>query len=148
MLLLDYSLFSDVSIGEVQHRGEQRLSDGGSPGGFQLIHMIAVGVVAFMVGSFASVGICLFCQRRHRAKGQLRLKHLEKRENKPSSTMYNLGNSHSNVSLGLNNSKPNFYDTSSLKKDHKYMTVKEAAMKRNSLLRTSSMRTNLSLNDL
>ena len=119
---------------------------------FQIFHLVIVGLIGFILGGVVCVGIFLYCQRwrkaaRHDKYSQY---HEEKygtagkNDVKP-----NLYMSPSQVS-GISQSEPlnNKYNYSSgslgrTTKDPSKMTVKEATLKRNSL-----MRTNLSLNDL
>ncbi|CAH1774348.1 unnamed protein product [Owenia fusiformis] len=126
----------------------------GEKTGFELLHVIIVGVIAFILGAVIAIGIFLFCQRRRQQKYNIQqdsLKHLEKNKSHlymmPSDSGVNLNNSSNmNIYTNLNQMNMNSINMNgTLTKGDKMsqMTVKEATIKRNSL-----MRTNLSINDL
>ena len=107
---------------------------------FELVHLIVVGLIGFIIGGVVAIGIFIYCQRMRKQKFNITKATQNGRDSKPQLYMVP---SHSQISLTMNNTKPNFYSTGSLPKNDNKLTVKEATLKRNSL-----MRTNLSLNDL
>ncbi len=118
---------------------------------FQVFHLVIVGLIGFILGGVVCVGIFLYCQRWRKATQHDKYSQyhedkygtLGKNDVKPN--LYMSPSQVSGISQGgtLNN-KYN-YSSGSLgrTKDAGKLTVKEATLKRNSL-----MRTNLSLNDL
>lgn len=114
---------------------------------FYVYHLVIVGLIGFLLGGVVCVGVFLYCQRarqvaRHQKYADDKYSTLSKKD-----VQQNIYMSPSQMSMNtssMNNRQ--YYSQNSLTKKHadpNKMTVKEATLKRNSL-----MRTNLSLNDL
>ena len=116
--------------------------------GLKVYHLILAGLLGFLLGGFVCVGIFLYIQRFREAKIEEKnyKEHnygtLTKHDSCINPNLY-MSPSQCSMASSLNNK---YYSTDSVgraPKDPQKMTVKEATLKRNSL-----MRTNLSLNDL
>ena len=115
----------------------------------QMYHLILVGLAGFILGGAVCVGLYLYYQRACTSR---RHDKYNDNDNKYSTltkkdVQQNIYMSPSQMSMNTHSSMNNRYNYSqnslSKKTDPSKMTVKEATLKRNSL-----MRTNLSLNDL
>ncbi|XP_064595333.1 semaphorin-5A-like [Liolophura sinensis] len=117
---------------------------------FEAVHLIAVGMISFVIGGVVSVGVVLYVQRQGKAQKKNNLDLKNNRYDHRKNSLYPMPSEPSLnfLNINLNN---RFYSCNSLNKDK--MTVKEATLKRNSMKRNSDkknspMRTNLAINDL
>lgn len=102
---------------------------------------IIVGIVCFILGGVICVGICLYCQR-------------QRQENQSQQNFMPRCDVRQNVYMRPEDARSDFselnnkYNSLQKNKDiNMSMTVNEATLKRNQILRTNSMRTNLTLVD-
>ena len=117
---------------------------------YKLMHIIIVGIVAFILGALIAIGIFIYCQRRREENRQKDPLYASLSKHKAQPNLY-VSPSELNMSVQLNRMNTNvtpskYYSTGSLSrhpKDNQKLTVREATLKRNSL-----MRTDLSLNEL
>ncbi|NPA71664.1 MAG: hypothetical protein GXO35_02420 [Gammaproteobacteria bacterium] len=125
---------------------------------FCMYHLVIVGIVGFILGGVVCVGIFLYCQRQQQeTKDQDKYNTLQRlhqaadgfKNEYVTPTDVSPPNQSSIDLIPLANHNQ-YYSSGSLKhKDsYKSLTVREASLKRDSLLRTNSMRTNLSLHNM
>ncbi len=112
---------------------------------FCLYHLVIVGIVGFILGGVICVGIFLYCQRQHtEQRDQERyntLQRLHKEAEVKSINNDYISPTDLDLLRPITVDDSTYYSSNSLKRKDSYrsLTVKEATLKRDSMLRSNSM---------
>jgi hypothetical protein len=108
--------------------------------------IVIVGIIGFILGGVICVGVYLYHHRRKQELNENRfqsLPHLNAKQN----VYMRPEDARSDMSMSMSMTVNKFDTLSKVKNNNQSLTVDEATLKRNQILRTNSMRTNLTLVD-